>query len=139
MVQHSLLAQRPVLLLRGGDADQVDVNAQGAGRDWLLRQLALNAIPVDILSVYQRSVPRWDQARLEEAQLAAHNGSVWLFSSSQALENLAALLPSQDWRMTRAVVTHERIAQTAKAMGIGKVKFCRPSLLEVLASLESLT
>lgn len=139
VVQHKLLTERPVLLLRGGDADQVDVNAQGAGRDWLMRQLALNAIPVDILSVYQRSVPRWDMPRLEEARLAAQDGSVWLFSSSQALENLAALLPSQDWRTTRAVATHERIALTAKDMGIGKVKFCRPSLLEVLASLESLT
>lgn len=138
VVQSKVQALRPVLLLRGSDADQVDVHAQGAGRDWLLRQLAMNAVPVDILSVYQRSVPRWDRLRLNEAQLAAQDGSVWLFSSSQALENLAALMPSQDWSVTRAVATHERIAQTAKEMGMVKVKFCRPSLLEVLASLESL-
>jgi uroporphyrinogen-III synthase len=138
VVQSKVQALRPVLLLRGSDADHIDVNTQGAGRDWLLRQLGMKEIPVDILSVYQRSIPPWDNLRLEEAQIAAHDGSVWLFSSSQALENLAALMPAQDWSVTRAVATHERIAQTAKAMGMAKVKFCRPSLLEVLASLESL-
>jgi uroporphyrinogen-III synthase len=103
-----------------------------------LRQLALSGVAVEILSVYQRSVPRWDKYRLQEAGIAAQDGSVWLFSSSQALENLASLLPNQDWGATRAMATHERIVQTAKAMGMGKVVFCRPSLAEVLASLELL-
>jgi uroporphyrinogen-III synthase len=128
---------RPVLLLRGSDADQADVNSQGAGRDWLLRQLMLKQIPVEILSVYQRSMPQWDKTRLQEAETAAKDGSIWLFSSSQALDNLAGLMPHQDWSATRAMATHARIAQTAKDMGMGKVVFCRPNLAEVLASLES--
>jgi uroporphyrinogen-III synthase len=52
------------------------------------------------------------------------------------LNNLASLLPDQDWGATLAMATHERIVHTAKAMGMGKVVFCRPSLGEVLASLE---
>ena len=137
VVQDKLLPLRPVLLLRGSDADQADDKSQGAGRDWLLRQLAQSHIPVEILSVYQRSMPQWDTYRLRQAQMAAQDGSVWLFSSSQALDNLAALMPGQDWSATRAIATHERIAQTATKMGMGKVVFCRPSLAEVLASLES--
>jgi uroporphyrinogen-III synthase len=136
VVQAKLQPRKPVLLLRGSDGDQEDPNSQGSGRDWLLRQLALSGVHVEILSVYQRCVPRWDNNRLQEASQAAQDGSIWLFSSSQALDNLASLLPDQDWGATRAMATHERIAQTAKAMGIGKVVFCRPSLGEVLASLE---
>ena len=137
VIHDKLQPLRPVLLLRGSDADQSDVNSQGAGRDWLLRQLILKQIPVEILSVYQRSMPQWDKTRLQEAQTAAKDGSFWLFSSSQALDNLASLMPQQDWSETRALTTHTRIAQTAKDMGIGKVIFCRPNLAEVLASLES--
>jgi uroporphyrinogen-III synthase len=137
VVQAKLQPMRPVLLLRGSDADQADVNSQGAGRDWLLRQLMLKQIPVEILSVYQRSMPQWDKTRLQEAETAAKDGSIWLFSSSQALDNLAGLMPHQDWSATRAMATHARIAQTAKDMGMGKVVFCRPNLAEVLASLES--
>jgi len=138
VVKSQLQPVRPVLLLRGSDVDQADANSQGSGRDWLLRQLALSGIAVEILSVYQRTMPQWDKYRLQEATQAAQDGSVWLFSSSQALDNLAALLPQQDWSATRAMATHERIVQTAKSMGMGKVVFCRPSLAEVLASLESL-
>jgi hypothetical protein len=50
-------AARPVLLLRGSDGDQEDPLAQGAGRDWLLRQLAIAWCAVEIVSVYQRTVP----------------------------------------------------------------------------------
>ena len=138
VVQHTLHPARPVLLLRGSDGDQEDPLSQGAGRDWLLRQLAIPGVPVEIVSVYQRTVPHWDKHRLKEAREAAHNGSVWLFSSSQALENLASLLPEQDWSATRALATHARIAQTAKDMGMGQVFFCRPNVNEVLALLESL-
>jgi len=138
VVQAKLQPRKPVLLLRGSDGDQEDPSLQGSGRDWLLRQLALSGVHVEILSVYQRCVPRWDNNRLQEASQAAQDGSIWLFSSSQALDNLASLLPDQDWGATRAMATHERIAQTAKAMGIEKVVFCRPSLGEVLASLELL-
>ncbi len=138
VVQAKLQPLKPVLLLRGSDGDQEDPGSQGSGRDWLLRQLALSGVAVEILSVYQRSVPRWDKYRLQEASLAAHDGSVWLFSSSQALNNLDSLLPDQDWAATRAMATHERIVQTAIDLGIGKVVFCRPSLGEVLASLELL-
>ncbi len=138
VVQHGLQPKRPVLLLRGSDADQENLDSQGVGRDWLAKQLALIDVPVETLSVYQRSKPRWDKYRLQAASQAAIDGSVWLFSSSQALKNLDSLLPVQDWAATRALVTHERIAQTARDMGMGKVMLCRPSLVEVLASLESL-
>lgn len=138
VVQPHLQPKRPVLLLRGSDADQENLDGQGVGREWLAKQLAMRDVPVEMLAVYQRSIPRWDKYRLQAAAAAASDGSVWVFNSSQALKNLGSLMPSQEWGAVRALVTHERIAQTAKDMGMGKVLLCRPSLVEVLASLESL-
>ena len=47
-------------------------------------------------------------------------------------------LPDQDWGQARALVTHPRIAQAARAAGFGSVQECRPALADVVASIESL-
>ena len=65
------------------------------------------------------------------------DGSLWLLSSSQALEHLCAALPGQDWRQARALATHPRIAQAARNAGFGEVRECRPALADVAASIES--
>jgi len=62
---------------------------------------------------------------------------VWLFSSSEAIANLQLLAPGQSWQQARAVATHPRIAQAARAAGFGVVWESRASLDDVLASIES--
>jgi uroporphyrinogen-III synthase len=63
---------------------------------------------------------------------------VWCFSNSQAIHNLAHGLPKQSWAKARCIATHPRIAQTAKALGFGEVQMSKPSLADLLVSLESL-
>ena len=71
------------------------------------------------------------------ASEAATDGSVWLFSSSQAVANLNALLPQQEWSKAKALATHPRIAQRAQDMGFGQVGLTQPTVEAVLASIES--
>jgi uroporphyrinogen-III synthase len=74
---------------------------------------------------------------LQLARAAATDGAVWLFSSSEAVANLQACLPGQDWGAARALTTHGRIAEAARAAGFGVVREARPALADILASLES--
>lgn len=121
-----------VLLVRGGDAD-----GRGQGRDWLLQQLAARGVAVDTVVAYTRQAPEWGNAQREAARRAAADGSLWLFSSSEAAANLPALLPGQDWSRARALATHPRIAATVRALGFGAVHESRPAFADVLASIES--
>jgi uroporphyrinogen-III synthase len=138
VVHAKLLMDKPVLILRGSEADQIETAAQGVGRDWLMQQLALAGVTVNTFAVYERACPSWTQAQLRQASLAASDGSVWVFSSSQAVVNLQTLLPGQDWSKAEVVATHERIGRAASLAGAGRVRICKPSLEALLASLESL-
>lgn len=119
-----------VLIVRGADA-------QGAssGRDWLADQLTAAGVRVDVIAAYRRRPPQFSDSQLAQAQQA---GSVWLFSSSQAIAHLRSLLPAADWSRSRAVATHPRIAQAARTAGFGVVCESRPSLDAVVAALESI-
>jgi len=120
-----------VLIVRGRD------EGTSAGRDWLARQLAAAQARAEVLVAYERRVPVLEAQQLALAQQAAQDGSVWLFSSSQAIRHLAQLLPAQHWGGARAVATHPRIAQTAREAGFGVVCESRPTLDDVVASIES--
>ncbi len=138
VVQAGLVPAKPVLVLRGSEVDQAETAAQGVGRDWLMQQLALAGVTVNTLAVYQRGCPQWTQEQLEQAGLAASDGSIWVFSSSQAIVYLQKLLPTQDWSAATAIATHERIGSAASRMGAGRVLVCKPVIGALLASLESL-
>ncbi|RYF43007.1 MAG: uroporphyrinogen-III synthase [Comamonadaceae bacterium] len=122
-----------VLIVRGGDGE-----GNGAGRDWLAGQLASTGVHVETVVAYVRHAPAWDARQLACAREAATDGSVWLFSSSQAVSHLLALLPDQGWSQARAVATHPRIAQAARAAGFGVVCESRPAVAAVAAALESI-
>jgi uroporphyrinogen-III synthase len=124
-----------VLIVRGSDARAAP--GPGVGRDWLAQTLQDAGVPVEFVVAYQRGVPQCAPAQLERVVKAAVDGSVWLFSSSEAIANLQLLAPGQSWRQARAVATHPRIAQAARAAGFGVVWESRPSLDDVLASIES--
>ena len=133
---------RRVLVLRGQGADALPGSTASSGRDWLARQWEAAGAQVDFLSVYQRRAPVLDEAQVRRAVKASSDGSIWLFSSSEAVGNLTDLpgLAGLDWRGARAVATHGRIAQTVRALGWGVVVESRPALADVrkaIASIES--
>lgn len=121
-----------VLLVRGAGAD-----GRPAGRDWLARQLQQAGAHVTAVAAYARRMPVLGDEARAQAQRAAADGSVWLFSSSEAIANLRRLLPQQDWSDARAIATHERIAQAACDAGFGVVCPSRPAQADVVAALES--
>ncbi|MBU0589576.1 MAG: uroporphyrinogen-III synthase [Gammaproteobacteria bacterium] len=129
-----------VLIVRGtqtaGQDDKPELSS-GVGRDWLAAQLTAAGAQVDFVVAYQRGLPPFTPAQLQLAQRAATDGSVWLFSSSEAVANLRRLLPQQDWSQAMAVATHARIADAAREAGFGQVRESRPALSDILASIES--
>lgn len=136
----ALVAQRirpgvRVLVVRGADA--AGHSSEGAGRDWFAAQVQAAGGTVELLASYRREPPALDAAQRQAAQAAAADGSVWLFSSSEAVRNLQAALPGQDWHQARALATHARIAEAARAAGFAEVRVSRPALADVRASIES--
>lgn len=129
-----------VLIVRGTtpEAAAGPGAAGGRGRDWLARQIEAAGGQVDFVAVYERGAPRLDAAQLALARQAAHDGSVWLLSSSEAIAHLSAAVPGQDWQRAHALCTHPRIAEAARTLGFGVVNECRPALSDVVASIESL-
>lgn len=136
VVQHRVGPGFRLLVVRGttlGAAQQA-----GVGRDWFAAQVLARGGAVDYVVVYERGAPQWsDDTRAAVAQ-AAVDGSVWIFSSSEAIANLCANVPDLPWQHARAICTHPRIAQAAFAAGFGVVCESRPALDSVLASIESL-
>ena len=122
-----------VLVVRGGDASGL-----GSGRDWLGSQLVKLGVAVDTVVAYCRRPPNWTPVQRELAREATADGSTWLFSSSEAIGHLKLQLPDQGWSEARAVATHPRIAQAATEAGFGVVCLSRPTLADVVASIESI-
>ena len=110
----------------------------GNGRDWLAAQITAAGGEVEFVAAYQRLGAQLDSAGKDLARRAASDGTVWFFSSSEAIQNLRLQMPQSSWHKARALVTHPRIADTARAAGFGDVSECRPTLQEVAASIKSM-
>ena len=122
-----------VLVVRGGDE-----HGTIRGRDWLVQQLGASGVTVHQIAAYCRSLPAWSAEQIQEAAGPSNADSVWLFSSSEAVQNLRHLLPNQTWAANRAVATHPRIARAAREAGFGVVCESRPGIADVVASIESM-
>jgi uroporphyrinogen-III synthase len=134
-------AGKPVLIVRGTDVNDPVTGGgapNGTGRDWLAQQLQAAGTPAQFVVAYERRAPVWSAVQQAQAVQAAADGSVWCFSSSQAIHNLVHGLPNQSWVKARCIATHPRIAQTAQALGFGEIQMSKPSLADLLVSLESL-
>ena len=132
-VQHQITHGKKVLILRGSD-----VGTASASRDWLAQQIDNAGGTVEIAITYQRRRPVWSAAEKAAALQHSRDGSVWIWSSSQALGHLLQLLPGHDWSHARCVATHPRIAQAAHEAGFGVVCTSRPGWDEVVRSIKSL-
>ena len=140
-VASQVQAHKAVLIVRGHDvrdASKRDESPNGTGRDWLAQQLQAVGASAQFVVAYERRLPLWSAEQIAQAQHAATDGSVWCFSSSQAIQHLAQLCPQQDWSRARCIATHERIAQAAQALGFREIHLSRPSVADVLGSLECL-
>ena len=125
---------RSVLIVRGADA-----SGQLAGRDWLAQQLQAAGVQVQQCVAYVRRAPAPDAQQLALARQALRDGSWWLFSSSEAAQNLAGWLPGELGPQARALATHPRIALRLRQLGWGRVEVVPAALQAQVASIECLT
>lgn len=125
-----------VLIVRGGDPPGRAGAGQGSGREWFANRVAQVGGRVEFVMSYQRCTPEFSTHEDQLARQAATDGSVWLFSSTEAVANLRAWLPDQSWAQARALATHPRIAAAVKNAGFGVVCESRPMLPDVVAALN---
>jgi uroporphyrinogen-III synthase len=127
--------------LRGRDWNgaRVLVVRGDGGRDWLADQLRDAGATVETVSAYRRVAPTFAaDARARLGALVAGNDVVWLFSSSEAIVNLAHAVGDAHWQQARAVATHPRIAARARALGFGAVVECGATVDAVVACIQSI-
>jgi uroporphyrinogen-III synthase len=131
-----------LLIVRGAANDPQEFSANGNGRDWLASQLKGAGVSVEFCATYQRIRPTFTPAELMKIEQwiggVDAQAAIWLFSSSESITNLVAALPGRSLGQARAICTHPRIAVHARACGFGVVLQSRPTLADVLASIESL-
>ena len=122
---------RSVLVVRGD-----------GGRDWLAERLREAGAPVDAVAAYR--APRaaaLDAASgaLLDAASPRRRRTLWLFSSSEAIAHLGALMaPATDWSRARALATHPRIARARAQARLRRVFEAQPGLDAVVACIQSM-
>jgi uroporphyrinogen-III synthase len=127
--------------LRGRDwsGARVLVVRGDGGRDWLADRLREAGAAVDAVGAYRRVAPTFaGAARARLDALVAGDDVVWLFSSSEAIANLAGAAGAARWQQTRAIATHPRIAARARALGFGSVVECGATVDAVVACIQSI-
>ena len=109
------------------------------GRDWLAERLREAGATVDSLPAYRRAAPDFAGAEAHRlAQALADADVVWLFSSGEAIAHLEHAAGSGGFARSRAVATHPRIAERARAAGFGSVVEAGPRFDAVVACIQSI-
>lgn len=126
-------AHQGVLVISGGE------QGEARGRQWLTQQWQSAGATVDTLLTYQRHAPQWSETQWQRARqaYAAPTDHAWLFSSSQALENLRNLLGSPPAGAI-AVCTHPKVADAARVLGFDRIVDTRPQADDVVQACRSL-
>lgn len=144
---------RRICIYRGQDVQsaadgQSVLSARQYSRNWLADTARAHSITVQILTVYQRSLPQ--PVQLPPSGQPVQQPVVWVWSSSLAIENWESWQNrhrqhgnhSQQvarWhRADTAVCTHPRIAQRAAAAGFRAVYTCLPEPQALIHTLDGL-
>jgi len=112
---------RHVRIISGGDRNEA------RGRQWLSERLREAGAEVSAVLTYQRQAARWTAAQrdLQAQAWARPSEHLWLLSSSEAVDYLCTLagpLPHG----ARALATHPRVADHARAAGFSDVDTVAP-------------
>ncbi|MES2099915.1 MAG: uroporphyrinogen-III synthase, partial [Pseudomonadota bacterium] len=111
------------------------------GRDWLAKTLREAGAQVAHVAAYERIAPVFGAAEsaVLRAALDRPAAHLWFFSSSEAIDNLAAVQGAgADWGAARAIATHPRIVARARQLGFARVTEARPALADVVACIQSM-
>lgn len=109
------------------------------GRVWLADRLRERGARVDAVSAYRRVAPSFSDAERERLErVLADRAALWLFSSAEAIDNLERAAGAGRFAGARAVATHPRIAERARAAGFGRVAEAAPGLDALVACIQSI-
>ncbi len=114
------------------------------GRELLADRLREAGIVVDKIAAYRRGAPPLDATRSKALTALLAAGHAWVITSSEALRNLQQdvlrLAGSSGWdtlRACRLIVPHQRIGETALAMGFDRVTLTDSGDEALLAAIQS--
>jgi uroporphyrinogen-III synthase len=110
------------------------------GRNWLADTLRGAGATVEFVQAYCRAAPEPDGAQLQLLlhALALPAEHLWLFSSSEGIDQLDRLAPGADWSASRALASHPRIAHRARLLGCAEVTETAPVFEAVLTAARRL-
>jgi uroporphyrinogen-III synthase len=127
------LRGREVLIVRGE-----------TGRELLADALRAAGVNVTGVAAYRRAAPPFDQERRMRLTRLLEQRSDWIITSSEALRFLAGMAGQLDeggagtaLREQRLIVPHERIAETAAALGFHNIVLTGSGDEQLLAALQS--
>lgn len=114
------------------------------GRELLAERLRSAGVEVEQVAAYRRAAPGMDAARQSQLQHLLATDNDWIVTSSEALrvlqDHVRQLAGDEGWRhMTakRLIVPHERIAETARALGFARVTLTGSGDEALLAAIQS--
>ncbi len=115
----------------------------GPGRESLAQRLEAAGADVNVVEAYSRVAPGWNAQTADRLDAALRSGGWWLFTSSEAVRNLQALLaragtPAGALAGQRALAIHPRIAQAVRDAGFARVELTSAAPDAVLATLRRL-
>ena len=91
------------------------------------------------MSAYRRELPVFAGAEAERlARALADDTVVWLFSSAEAITNLAHAAGSGRFGQAIAITTHPRIAERARSVGFARIIEAGPRFDAVVACIQSI-
>ena len=137
----TLLQTIDVETLRGG---RVLILRGEAGREFLADALRAEGVQVEQVAAYRRTVPRPSPARRQQLRDLLDQRARWIITSSEALQNLFDAV--QDLNRAEDVaklqhqkiyVSHHRIAQTARSLGLSQVVLTASGDAAMLTALQS--
>ncbi len=114
------------------------------GRELLADRLRDAGVEVDKIAAYRRGAPALDAARRAQLARLIADAPDWVITSSEALRNLQqdvlALAGLSGWdavRGCRLIVPHQRIADSAQALGFARVTLTDSGDEALLAAIQS--
>ncbi|MDB5728864.1 MAG: uroporphyrinogen synthase [Noviherbaspirillum sp.] len=124
------LRDKEVLIVRGE-----------TGRELLADALRAAGVKVAAVAAYRRVAPAFDQERRARLTRLLETRNDWIVTSSEALRFLAEMAErlneSAALRRQRLIIPHERIAETATALGFDHIILTGSGDEQLLAALQS--
>ncbi len=137
----TLLVELDLDALRG---KQVLIVRGETGRPLLSDALRAVGVQVVMLAAYRRVAPRFDDARRSELKRLLCCQNDWIVTSSEALRFFTQMVAQLDdvegvakMQQQRMIVSHIRIAETARALGFSNITLTRSGDDGLLAALQS--